>query len=75
MACCLPTCAKGLSVSDEGNVSFGIFWVLWFLLGVFVHMGSPGFASLPVVYKAWVTQVWLPLDTPFGRRSVEALPL
>ena len=39
VACCLPTCAKGLSVSDEGNVSFGIFWVLWFLLGVLCTWG------------------------------------
>ena len=41
----------------------------------FVHMGSPSSAGLPVVYKTWVTQVCLLLDTPFGRRSVEALPL
>ena len=41
----------------------------------FVHIGSPSFADLPVVYKAWVTQVCLLLDTPFGRRSVETLPL
>ena len=75
VACCLPTCAKGSSVLDEGNVSFGIFWVLWFLLGGFVHMWSPSIAGLPVVYKAWVTQVCLLLDTPFGRRSVGALPL
>ena len=39
MACCLPTCAKGLSVPDEGNASFGIFWVLWFLLGVLCTWG------------------------------------
>ena len=40
-----------------------------------VHMESPSLASLPVVYKTWVTEVCLLLDTPFGRRSVEALPL
>ena len=39
VACCLPTCAKGLSVPDEGNASFGIFWVLWFLLGVLCTWG------------------------------------
>ena len=43
----------------------------WFL----VHMESASFASLPVVCKAWVTSVCLLLDTPFGRRSVGALPL
>ena len=75
VACCLPTCAKGLSVPDEGNASFGIF--LCFLVSPWclVHMVSPSFAGLPIVYKAWVTQVCLLLDTPFGRRSVEALPL
>ena len=41
----------------------------------FVHMESPSLAGLPIVYKAWVTQVCLLLDTPFGRRSVEAVPL
>ena len=47
----------------------------WFLLGVLVHMGSSSLAGLPVVYKTWVTKVCLLLDTPFGRRSVGALPL
>ena len=40
-----------------------------------VHMGSASLAGLPVVYQTWVTQVCLLLDTPFGRRSVGALPL
>ena len=40
-----------------------------------VHMESTSLASLPVVYKTWVTPVCLLLDTPFGRRSVGALPL
>ena len=40
-----------------------------------VHMGTLSFAGLPVVYKTWVTQVCLLLDTPFGRRSVGAFPL
>ena len=37
--------------------------------------GSPSLAGLPVVYKTWVIQVCLLLDTPFGRMSVGALPL
>ena len=32
-----------------------------------------GFAEPPVVHKTWVTSVCLLLDTPVGRRSVEAL--
>ena len=40
-----------------------------------LDMGSPSFAGLPAVYETWVTQVCLLLDTPFGRRSVGALPL
>ena len=40
-----------------------------------VHMGSSGLSRLPVVHKTWVTQVCLLPDTPFGRRSVGALPL
>ena len=51
---------------------FGSFLVSSWCL---VHMGSPSFAGLPVVYKTWVIKVCLQLDTPFGRRSVGALPL
>ena len=51
------------------------FFDFWVSSWCFVHMGSPSFAGLPVVYKTWVTQVCLMLDTPFGRWSVEALPL
>ena len=51
------------------------FWVLWFLLGVLCTWGVLVFAGLPVVYKTWVTQVCLLLETAFGRRLVEALPL
>ena len=40
-----------------------------------VHMESTSLAGLPVVYKTWVMKVRLLLDTPFGRRSVGALPL
>ena len=38
-------------------------------------MGSSSLAGLPVVYKIWVTEVCLLLDTPFGWRSVGALSL
>ena len=31
-----------------------------------VHMESPSFAGLPVMYKTWVTQVCLLLDMPLG---------
>ena len=37
-----------------------------------VLLGSSSLAGLPVVYKTWVTEVCLLLDTPFGRRSVGA---
>ena len=50
---------------------FGFLVSSWCL----VHMESASFARLPVVYKAWVSSVCLLLDTPFGRRSVGALPL
>ena len=59
---------------------YGEFWV-WHFLGFLasswclVHMVSATFADLPVVYKVWVTSVCLLLDTPFGRKSVGALPL
>ena len=75
VACCLPTCAQGLSVPVMVNSGIGIFGAFGLLFGAPVHMESASFASLPVVYKAWVTLVCLLLDTPFGRRSVEALPL
>ena len=73
VACCLPTCAQGSSGPVLVKVSCGVFLVLGFLLGVLCIWGVQAF--LPVVYKTWVTQVCLLLDTPFGRRSVEALPL
>ena len=57
VACCLPTCAQGCSfpVMEDFGVWFGIFWVLWILLGVLCTWESFGFAELPVVYKTWVT--------------------
>ena len=75
VACCLPTCAQGSSVPVMGNAVFGSFWAFRFLPWCLVHLESSSLASPPVVYKTWVTQVCLLLDTPFGRRSVEALPL
>ena len=75
VACCLPTCAKGSSVPVMENASSGIFWVFWFLLGVLCIWGVLAWLVSPAVYKTWVTLVCLLLDTPFGRRSVEALPL
>ena len=56
VACCLPTCVQGCSfpVMVNFGVWVGIFWVLWFLLGVLCTWGSFGFAELPVVYRTWV---------------------
>ena len=34
VACCLPTCAQGLSVPVMGNTVNGVIWAFWFLLGV-----------------------------------------
>ena len=34
VACCLPTCAQGLSVPVMGNFGYGIFWVFWLLFCV-----------------------------------------
>ena len=70
VACCLPTC-EGSSVPVMGNAVNGFLVSSW----CFVHVESSSLAGLPVVYKAWVTLVCLLLDTPFRRRSVEALPL
>ena len=71
-ACCLPTCAKGSSVPVMENTVNGVFFFLvssWCL----VHMESSSLVSL-FAHKTWVTLVCLLLDTPFGRRSVGALP-
>ena len=75
VACCLPTCAQGSSVPNTGNFCFGLFLGFWISLQRLVHMGSSSFSGLPFVCKTWVTLVCLLLDTPFGRRSVGALPL
>ena len=65
MACCLPTCAKGSSVPLMGNVSNGFFWVFLVSSWCLVHMESPGFSGLPVMYKTWVAWVCLLPDMPF----------
>ena len=39
VACCLPTCAQGLSVPVMVNTVNGVFWAFWFLLGVLCIWG------------------------------------
>ena len=81
VACCLPTCAQGSSIAVTELVGNGIFWGLWVFPGVLCiwrggerRRGGTSFAGLsPHVHTVWATQVCLSLDTPFGRRSVEAL--
>ena len=75
VACCLPTCAQGLSVPVMGISGNGVVWAFWLLFCVLCAWGGASLASPPVVHKTWVTSVCLLLDTPFGRRSVGALPL
>ena len=65
-------CAGFIS-SCYGEYCF--FWGLFVSSWCLVHMESTSFAGLPVVYKTWVINVCLQLDTPVGRRSVGALPL
>ena len=75
VACCLPTCAHGSSVSVMENAVFGFLGEVGVSFWCFVHMGSTSLADLPVLHKTRVPQVCLLLDTPFGRRSVGAFPL
>ena len=76
VACCLPTCAQGSSFPVTGNFWVWLFLVFLASLLCFVHMEGASLASLPpVVYRACVTKMCFLLDTPFGRRSVGALPL
>ena len=74
VACCLPTCAQGLSVPVMGNSGYGIFCFFLASLLCLVCLGSASFAGLPFAHKTWVSWVCLLLDTSFGRSSVEALP-
>ena len=67
-------CARFFS-SCYGECCFGHFFGFLVSSWCLVHLGSSSFAGLPFVYKAWVTKVCLLLDTAFGQRSVEALPL
>ena len=55
MACCLPTCAQGLSAPVLWTLEFGLAF-LGFVVSswCFLHMESFGFAALPVVYRTWV---------------------
>ena len=55
VACCLPTCAQGSSVPVMGNVFPGVFLGFSVSSWHLVHMGSPRFSGLPVMYKIWVT--------------------
>ena len=68
VVCCLPTCAQGSSVSvaeSVGERRFGGFsWCSWEYLFKWW--------STLLVHSGWATQMCLSLDTPFGRRSVEA---
>ena len=59
MACCLPTCAQGSSVSVTRFVGNGAFWSLWVLLGVLCIWGGAGSAaSTPHIYRTRVSKVW-----------------
>ena len=74
---CLPTCAQGSSAAVTSVVGYGAFGAFWVLLGVWCVYGREGavlalLVFLHHVYRTWFTEVCLPLDTPFGRRSVVA---
>ena len=58
-----------------GECISGCFFGFWVSSWHLVHMGSPRFSGLPVMYKTWVTKVCLMPDTPFWYCSVGALPL
>ena len=75
VACCLPTCAQGLSAPVMGNSGNGIFLGFLASLLCLVCLGSASFAGLPFAHKTWVPLVCLLLDTSFWRCSVGALPL
>ena len=77
VACCLPTCAQGLSVPVMENSGNGIFWGLLASLLCLVCLGGEGasFAGLLFAHKTWVTLVCLLLGTSFRRCSAGALPL
>ena len=74
VVCCLPTCAQGSFAAVTRVVGYGAFGTFRVLLGVFVHMGVLALLVFPRVYRTRVAEVCVSLDTPFGRRSVGALP-
>ena len=53
VACCLPTCAQGLSVPVVGNVGYGIFWFFWLLFGALCTFGVLAL----LVYPLWCTRL------------------
>ena len=75
MACCLPTCAQRSSVPVKENTVLGVFWAFGFLLGALCIWRVLALLVSLLCTRLWVTSMCLLLDTPFGRRSVGALPL
>ena len=75
MACCLPTCAQGLSAPVMVNSGNGIFLGFLASLLCLVRWGNASFAGLPFAHRTWVLLVCLRLDTSLWRCLVEALPL
>ena len=63
-------CAGFISSCHGECFSCAFFLGFWVSPWCLVHMGSPSLAGLDVVYKIWVAQVCLLLDTLFGRRFV-----
>ena len=57
VACCLPTCAQGLSVPVMENSGYGIFLGFLASLLCLVCLVSASFASLPFAHKTWVSLV------------------
>ena len=73
VACCLPTCAQGSSVSVTELVGKGAAWGLLVLLVVLLILGVLALLIYPRVCGTWATQACLSLDTLFGRSSAKAL--
>ena len=70
VACCLPTCAQGSSVPVMGNVVYGFWGVLWFLLGVLRIWRVLVLLVSLLCTRLGLLRCGLLLDTPFGRRLV-----
>ena len=74
VACCLPACAQGSSVSVTELVGKDAAWGLLVVLVVLLILGVLALLILPsCVCGTWATQVCLSLDTLFGRRLARAL--